>query len=187
YTWRDQAKEVIEEIRENTSPDITAVNPVTGKTYETKGFPNPTKGQLETIAAIERNVSKLPFDTGGRCVYLASPGHFNPTMITGIINLFKPFNSEGYNGIRGAHFGMDFNDYPWERNLDERKNEMREAVVQAFRRRQYFHPPFQMPDPMVMSTEELATIYHVPSSVVATPGLRRIQSATGEAPANLPI
>jgi hypothetical protein len=43
-----------------------------------------------------------------------------------------------------------------------------------------------MSNPMVMSTEELATIYHIPSSAIGTPGLRRIQSATGEAPANLP-
>lgn len=183
YTWRDQAQEVIKKIRDETTPEYE--DPATGK--KMKGFPNPTKGQLETIASIERNVSKLAFDTGGRMVYVTAPGHFNPQMITGIINLFKPFNSEGYNGIRGAHFGMDFNDYPWEFNLEGRKNEMREAVVQAFRRRQYFHPPFKMPDPMVLSTEELATIYHIPSSVIQTPGLRRIQSATGEAPADLPI
>jgi hypothetical protein len=40
---------------------------------------------------------------------------------------------------------------------------------------------------MVMSTEELATVYHIPSRSIETPGLTRIHSATGEAPANLPI
>lgn len=186
YTWRDQAIEEIEVIRKRAGTKSKFFDPTTGKMVETEGFPNPTKGQSETIAAIERNVSKLAFDAGGRCVYIAAPGHFNPAMITGMINLFKPFNSEGYNGIRAAHFGLDFNDYPWELNLEKRKDVMRQELVQAFRRRQYFHSPFKMPDPMVMSTEELATIYHVPSSTVATPGLRRIQSATGEAPANLP-
>jgi len=40
---------------------------------------------------------------------------------------------------------------------------------------------------MVMSTEELATVYHIPSHAVETPTLSRIQSATGEAPINLPM
>jgi hypothetical protein len=39
---------------------------------------------------------------------------------------------------------------------------------------------------MVMSTEELATIFHIPSSSAEAPGLERIQSATHEAPADLP-
>lgn len=38
----------------------------------------------------------------------------------------------------------------------------------------------------VMSTEELATMFHIPSSTVMTPGLSRIPSTRKEAPANLP-
>jgi hypothetical protein len=44
-----------------------------------------------------------------------------------------------------------------------------------------------MHETMVMSTEELATIYHVPSLAIETPSLGRVHSATGEAPANLPV
>jgi len=38
-----------------------------------------------------------------------------------------------------------------------------------------------------MSVEELATIYHIPGSVIITPNLSRIESARKSAPANLPI
>lgn len=186
YTWRDQAEEVVEGIRKRAGTKSKFLDPTTGKMISTEGFPNPTKGQIETIAAIERNTSKLAFDAGGRAIYIASPGHFNATIITGMINLWRPFTSEGYNGIKGTHFGMEFSDYPWEVGNEKRKDLFRRHIVEAYRRRQYFHEPFQMSNPMVMSTEELATIYHVPSSTVTTPGLRRIQSATGEAPANLP-
>lgn len=186
YTWRDQAVEEVEEIRKKAGVKSKFFDPTTGKMVETEGFPNPTKGQTETIAAIERNVSKLGFDVGGRAIYIAEPKKFNPTMITGMIGLFRIFSSEGWNGLKATHFGMEFSDYPWEFGNERRKDDFRRAIVQAFRRRQYFHEPFMMPEPMVMSTEELATIYHIPSSSIHTPGLVRIHSTTREGPANLP-
>lgn len=187
YTWRDQALEEVEEIRKKAGMKSKFFDPTTGKMIQTEGFPNPTKGQTETIAAIERNVSKQGFDVGGRGIYIATPGHFNPTIITGMIGLFRPFNSEGWNGLKATHFGMEFSDFPWEFGNERRKDVFRRDIVQAYRRRQYFHEPFVMSNPMVMSTEELATLYHIPSSVVGTPGLERIQSPTAEAPANLPV
>lgn len=187
FTWRDQALEEVAKIRSETTKKFKYFDSASGKMIETEGFPNPTKGQSETIAAIERNVSKLAFDVGGRGVYIAEPKHFNPTFITGMISLFKAFNSEGWNGIKATHFGMEFSDYPWEFGNERRKDIFRRQIVQAFRRRQYFHEPFAMDNPMVMSTEEIATVFHVPSSTVATPGLRRIQSPTAEAPPDLPV
>jgi hypothetical protein len=186
YTWRTQAKEVVEQIREQIVRESKSIDPETKKMVSGQGFPTPTKWQTDTVAAIERNVSKLPFDVGGRSVYVAKPSNFNPAVITGMIHAFKPFNVEGWNGIKATHFGLEFSDYPWEIGNERRKDIFRRHVVDAFRRRQYFHQPFEMPDPMVMSTEELATIYHIPSSAIATPGLRRIPSVTAEAPPNLP-
>jgi hypothetical protein len=172
YDWRKLGKEKVEEIR---------------KESVLEGFPLPTKGQSETMAAIERNTAKLAYDVGGRAVYIAEPSKFNGTMITGMVNLFKPFASAGWNSIVPTHFGTEFNDYPWEIGNERRKDIFRREIIQAFRRRQYYHEPFMMSNPMILSVEEIASIYHVPSSSIETPGLRRIQSATGEAPANLPV
>jgi hypothetical protein len=187
YTWKDEAKEMVEKIRMETRSSYT--DPATGK--EMPGFPNPTKGQMEMMAAIERNVSKLAFDVGGRCIYLAKPEKFNPIMITHMISLFKPFNTEGWNDIKASGWMMQFDEYPWEIGVEKLKDHYRKNLVQAFRRRQFFFDPFSHGIPpediMVMSTEELATIYHIPSLAVETPSLQRIQSATGEAPVNLPI
>ena len=41
-------------------------------------------------------------------------------------------------------------------------------------------------DAKVMSVEELATIYHIPSGSIVTPSLPRIMSTRKEAPSNLP-
>lgn len=186
YTWKDEAKELVEEIRRKTRDSY--IDALTGE--ERPGFPNPTKGQSEEMAAIERNVSKLGFDVGARCIYLAKPEKFTPITITHMIGLFKPFNTEGWNGITSTAWMKRFSDYPWEFGVDKLKDHYRRKLIEAYRRRQFFHDPFShglfKDDAMIMSTEELATVYHIPSRGIETPGLTRIQSATGEAPANLP-
>ncbi len=187
YTWKDEAKELVDEIRKATRESYT--DPATGE--ERPGFPNPTKGQSEKIAAIERNVSKFGFDVGGRSVYLAKPKNFSPAVITHLISLFKPFSSEGWNGIKATGWMMNFDDFPWETGVGKRKDHFRRGLVEAYRRRQFFYDPFfegslSANEIMVMSTEELATVFHIPSSSIEAPGLTRVRSATGEAPVNLP-
>lgn len=186
YTWKDEAKELVDEIRKSTRDSY--VDALTGE--ERLGFPNATKGQTDKIAAIERNVAKQGFDVGARSVYVAKPDKFNPIMITHMIALFKPFSTEGWNGITSSAWLKRFDDYPWEIGVKKLKADYCRKLVEAYRRRQFFHDPFSYGispnDVMVMSTEELATIYHIPSSAVGAPGLARVQSATGEAPPNLP-
>jgi len=187
YTWKDEAKEMVEEIRRKTRDSYVDV--FTGE--ERPGFPNPTKGQSEKMAAIERNVSKLAFDVGARSIYLAKQDKFNPVAIVHMIALFKPFSTEGWNGINSSAWMKRFDDYPWEIGVAKKKDLFRRKLVEAYRRRQFFHDPFFYGglfanDAMTMSTEELATVFHIPSHSVETPGLGRIQSATSEAPINLP-
>jgi len=80
---------------------------------------------------------------------------------------------------------IPFNDYPWELFLQKKKDYVAKHLVDAFRRRLYFYPPYKR-DAMVMSTEELATLYHIPSAAAPAPALQRIESATTTAPSNLP-
>ncbi len=53
--------------------------------------------------------------------------------------------------------------------------------------RSYFYPPFDGEAPLVMNSEELATVYHFPGSVALTPAIERVGSKKGGAPSNLPI
>ncbi len=52
-----------------------------------------------------------------------------------------------------------------------------------------FHPftHLKASNVFVINTEELASLYHFPGEVAATPGLKRIDSTKGDAPSNLPI
>jgi hypothetical protein len=188
YTWIEEGKEFVEVMRKATRDSY--IDMVIGE--ERPGFPNPTKGQSETMAAIERNISKLAFDIGGRGIYISRPENFNGATIGHLIALFKPFNTEGWNDINSGAWLKTFDDYPWEIGAEKKKDHYRHELVEAFRRRQFFYDPFfeggfSMHETSVMSTEEIATIYHIPSAGVQTPSLGRIQSSTGEAPSNLPI
>jgi len=187
YTWKDEAKDKIEELRKATSRPMKIVNPVTGAIETTEGFPNPTKGQSDTLAAIERNIAKQGFDVGIRGIYTAPKESFQGTMITFMLGtMLKPFSSEAYNGFKpSAKFDARFNDYPWEDRGGHHREHLHHEIVEFYRRRAFFHDPY-IGEWAIMSTEELATIFHVPSAAVETPSLPRIQSATSGAPSNLP-
>ena len=184
YTWKDKAKDMIDKMREDFVKEAqkAAKVPPGGS-----AFPAPTKGQQDLIAAIERNISKQAFDVGIRGLYLARPENFQGLTIAALTGIFRHFTSEGWNGFRPARGMIQFDDYPWEIGTNKLKNAVRNDLVQAYRRRQFFHEPFDLHrSAMVMSTEELATIYHIPSRAITAPSLGRITSATGEAPSNLP-
>ncbi len=188
YTWIDYGESMVSDIRKATRE--TYKDPITGK--ELPGFPNPSKGQSEKMAAIERNIAKLAFDVGTRAMYIAKPDKINGGTIGHLVALFKPFNTEGWNGINSTGWMKSFDDYPWEIGVEKRKNRYRRDLLEVFRRRQFFYDPFfdgslSQANVMIMSTEELATIFHIPSGAVQAPGLEKIGSATSDAPANLPI
>lgn len=186
-TWKDEAKEEIERIRKETARPGSYVDPVTGKVTATEGFPSPTKGQSDSMAAIERNISKQGFDVGMRAIYTAPKEAYQGATIAFILGpMLKPFASEGLNGFKPAsRFDTRFNDYPWEDPGGKHRQHLHKEIVEFYRRRAFFHDPY-VGEWMVMSTEELATIFHVPSASVKTPSLPRIQSTTSGAPANLP-
>ncbi len=139
------------------------------------------------IEAIEKNTGKQAYDVGIRGIYCAPQDAAKGTMGGVLVNLFKPFNSENANSLMPAdgRWSNHFNDYPWEDKGGHHSAHMNHDVLEFYRRRAFFHPPY-VGDYNIMSIEELATIFHIPSSSVTTPSLPRIQSTTSEAPSNLP-
>lgn len=185
YTWRDLSEEIVKELKEKSINKRQEIGE-DGAIHEVSGFPNPTEAQKELIAAVERNTGKAGFDVGIRSIYSAPKEKYYGTMNAFTANIFKPYVSERFNQIVPAPLWDEkFNDYPWEDiGGYRRKAEMKE-VLEFYRARSYFHPPYRGPW-MILSSEELATIYHFPNSEAKAPGVRRIGSATSAAPINLP-
>lgn len=79
---------------------------------------------------------------------------------------------------------------------------MKRRMLDFYRTRTFFHPPLQYsikyhpliatffpsnkPEILVLSTEELATIFHFPGLVSSAPTFQRIESKIAKPPANLP-
>ena len=156
-----------------------------------------TKGQTETIAAIERSRDKMSFDTMIRGFYLADKEAFSPAYISGFIGSMRQYNSANLNGFK-MKFWTDTTDlykdfctiFPFlKKGRDRRQEKYKREMFNAYRLRSFFFPPYQNyhQNAFVLNTEELATIYHFPGNVSATPTLAKITSKKSEPPANLPV
>lgn len=186
--WEGEAQKEIEAIRKKATPEQKG---------DFAGFPNPTKGQIEAIAAIERGISKMAFDTCIRGLYLTEKDKFNPAYISGLIGSQRQYSSSNLNGFKlktKTDVSDNFKDwstlFPFlKKVIDRKKAKATNEMYDAYRLRSFFYPPYQFygQNPFVLNTEELATIYHFPGNVSATPTLAKIASKKSEPPSNLPI
>lgn len=147
-----------------------------------------SESQKETIKAIERSLEKNAFDSMIRVAYFAEKDNFNPANIGGLLSVFKQFSSNTLNGFKPGK-SADY-DYPWQDFKDRRKTKNEKTLLKAYKQREIFNDHLKSlhDKPFILTTEEIATIYHFPSAqVAATPSLARIPSKKADAPANLPI
>lgn len=143
-----------------------------------------TEGEREVIKAIDRSIGKLGFDCGIRAIYLAKGSAFRAGNIKGLAGLLRPFNTNNLNGFKPTH--ATAYDFPWEDWNKVRETTLKKKMFDAYKRRSYFYPPHKR-KPITLSSEELATIYHLPGGVTQTPTFGRIESRKGEPPTNLPV
>lgn len=177
--WKEEGRELINKIIEDNAPP-KSLNITEG------GSPslNLTAWQADVVKAIERNLDKRAFDTGIRSFYISEHDSFNPVTISGLVSVFKQYNSESMNGFAPRR-GHTVFDYPWQDYKKIRNNRVSWQMYNAYRWRSYFYSPYRSPH-SVMSTEEIATIFHIPGESSTTPTLPRVTSRKGEAPSNLP-
>ena len=188
---KSEVDEQIKKIKKSTLPE--------GGDEKTMKFPNPTKGQQEVISALERSATKTPYDCMIRSLYIAEKASFTPINIGGLIGGLKQYGSANLNGFKPAITADVSGSYhDWARILpflEKGKNEkisrIKKDLLHAYKLRSYFQWPYKnygKTKPFVLTTEELATIFHFPSGMVSqTPTLKRVGSKKSEAPSNLPV
>ncbi|MDE1974966.1 MAG: hypothetical protein KGI49_00445 [Patescibacteria group bacterium] len=183
--WKAEAEKIKNKLLLRNKETKVAGHVVEGSTFAL--IPTFSKGEQEIVAALDRSVTKLAFDVVIRALYAAPRATFDtPYGIGGLISSMKQFNTEHLNGFKpnGDKWTQQF-DYPWQDYKNTRRHYLVKKFLKAYRRRSAFYPPYAA-KPVVLNTEELATIYHLPGSVAATPGLARVPSKKAEAPVNLP-
>jgi len=175
--WKDEGKEIID--------TITKRNEKTPEGTPSFKMMMMTEGDREVIKAIERSMGKLGFDCGIRALYLVKKDLFHPSHIKALGGLFRAFTTSNLNGfsLTEQTFGWDF---PWQDFKEIRLNWKRKELFEGYKHRAWFHVPRKL-KPFVLTSEELATVYHFPGGVAQTPTFGRIPSRKSEAPVNLPI
>ena len=195
--WVEEGKQEINKIMRR-HPETKSTRQFTEIGYPI--VPTLSEWEKKQAEAIERSINKRAFRCTVRACYHAEPEAFeyrSPT-VSGLLGTFrKPFNSNLLNGFSLGWY-TDVSDptkdilFPFGlKNWAIKKFQPRYSrkMLDAFRRRSFFYAPFRnwMSRPYILTTEELATVFHFPGKVVTTPSFERIPSKKVEPPANLPI
>jgi len=148
--------------------------------------PRGTWRMTRQIENMERNMGKYAFEVGIRG-WVVSTKPVTSHYYNGMRWMWRPTGNPNYSSwLRPRRWHPPF-DYPWQDYGNIRWNTAARRFLDAYRRRLFFHSPWRTYDtPMIMTNEEIATLWHPPSRAVAIPGLQRIPATKAEPPSNLP-
>lgn len=159
------------------------------KEKKTINFIGLSEGDKAKILAIQQKLNKQLFEVGIRAMYVAKREVANSGPRAGIPSAYRSFEhgseGRGLNGPRPIFWIGPFN-YKWQDWWGIRRRMLQRRFYEAYVSRQYFFEPHKHRH-IILNTEELATLWHLPGQVVRTPTLERMPSRRGAAPANLPV
>lgn len=184
--WKDDTNDLIHKIMRRDPKTYKAM--IGDEVGDSLQLPGLSDAEKELVAALSRKITKIAFDVCIRTIYIATKDTFNtPFGIGGLINFFKAYNTENLNGFKpnGDKWTPSL-DAPWKDYKDIKRDRFSREGILYYKMRSAWFPPAEA-ESLVLNTEELATVYHFPGSVAATPTLERVPSKKGEAPANLPV
>jgi hypothetical protein len=118
----------------------------------------------EALKAIEQKITKLGFETKIRVLALGPDSIAVRTKCQSVCAAFKQFNTTNLNGFRIKEIVVNHSDL------------LKDFISRSFE-----------DDGNIFNIAELASLYHFPSSTVATPNIVWSGSKKGEPPANLPL
>ncbi|MEI6022656.1 MAG: hypothetical protein WCQ32_02330 [bacterium] len=189
--WQKKADQVINELRKKINPPDKE-----GKVSLTPS----TKGQLALIEAIERHKNKNAFECGIRVLYVAKKEHLKGDSIGAYTAMLRQFASDDMNSFKLSGLTKPSPE-PWKDMLGINLFKMKRDALEDYKARKFFYGSFNFKkikryfehpanlggNPFILTTEELATLFHLPGRVIETPTFTRQDSTKSEPPANLPI
>lgn len=138
-----------------------------------------TPGTKEALEMIEKKISKSCFEVKIRHLYVAKKENFNKVHgVSAFWGAMRPFSGGNINSLRPGKLTTTEAEYF---RVNQRLTKKRRAILTAFKKRDYFMGTGWL----VMSSEELASLWHFPLISVKTPLLRTAGSRKGEAPSEI--
>ena len=141
--------------------------------------------EKDTVRAIERSLGKYAFNSIIRMIYICPADDVRiGDIVPRMISAWYAFDDLSRNSFKFL-WRTDFDWNWWQDPSGRKKAHMKANELDEYKRR-VLHPQGHY-GPSVLTTEELATIFHFPGKVATTPSLGRIPSKRAEPPANLPV
>jgi len=138
-----------------------------------------TPGEKQTLKVLEEKISQNMFSVTSRLIVVGKRDFFSGANISGIMSLIKQYSDNHTNQIIPVDRSKIYADYV---GVKGRRAYRARKLLRRYRDRDdsgvaTFH----------MSTEELATIFHMPDMSVESPAVQWSDSRRGGAPSNLPL
>ncbi len=124
-------------------------------------------GQELTLKTIENKLSKIGFETKIRLTAIAHSKEAAETKLSGLISSFKQYATANVNSFQS-----------------DPESPSPDILVKQYQERTF---PEREAGNYILTTEELASIYHLPNISVQTPTISWTGAKKGEPPLNLPI
>lgn len=176
------------------------------KKEESKPLTMFTKGEMDVVKAIEDDIAKFGYETIIRFIYVATIDRFNKVNVPAVIGAYKQFGSQNLNGFKPNKPLTTSIDYKIQLKTI-RETFRKRRILNDYKKRDfilhsniigYLKPFFfeRLPilkwffgrsKPIVLNTEELATVYHFPSEAVRAPMVPKMEAKKGQPPVMLPV
>lgn len=137
-----------------------------------------TPGEKEVLKAVENNIGKNVFKVKMRFVYLGKREDFDRSVVSSFVGGIKQFNDLNLNSFKPYDDSKTYANYIL---ADERLRYRQRKIIRRYKDRDLDGVKF------ILSTEELATIFHLPDMSVVAPSVVYVEAKKGGAPANLPV
>lgn len=147
-----------------------------------------TPGQKFVLEQVENKIAKLGFKTGYRFLYIARKELFRSSRIAAVTGMFKQLYFNNLNSFKPNADTVTKADgwfawlFPSHRGFfaDQQEFNRKWHIYQAYRKRSFVKKV------VILNTEELATLFHLPGIGVKAPAFPRVEAKKGQPPAGLP-
>jgi len=142
-----------------------------------------SKGDLETVHAIEVKSSKTGFKTKMRMIYMGKTGVFSkPRGVSPFVGALRQYAANNLNGFKPAKKMTTKSDYL---RAEQRTYKKQRKILKQYKSRSIYAGTKS--DGYLLNVEELASLYHFPSIEVSTTSVRTADSKKAPAPMSIPI
>ncbi len=152
--------------------------PGAGEDDEEERLPMLTPGERETLKALEENITKLAYYVKMRLVYIAKRQIYNKAKFAASLGGLLVFNTTNLNGFKVNKKTKTSRDYAkWQVPRLQRK------LIANYKKRDMDAGA----NPFILSTQEMATIFHFPYMTTKSPTLERSATRMAQPPPDLPF